>query len=346
MRIVHLLNSLGDANGITNVVVDLATAQVSAGDSVMICAKPGVYSDVLKAGGVAVSPVDFTMRKPLAVLNTIHSLRSVLRKFHPDIIHVHTITPLILCRAMCFKEPIVATIHNEWSRRATIMGLASLAVGVSEATTSSMERRGIPASRLRTVPNGVVGSPRRGAGITAAQLQHPAVLFVGSFSRRKGVDVLLNAFATLGGHIPKIHLYLIGRNSGLNPALMADNLGIAESVHVVGLADPFPYYMGADIFVLPSRSEPFALVLLEAMEFGLPLLGARVGGIEELLDLENGGLTFESESSVELANLIVRVLEDPIEHSRLSQRSRELAPRFSTSVMASKYKSIYLERAK
>lgn len=340
MRVLHMVNGIDPANGISNVVVDLSTTQSREGDDVAVLGRYTVYRDLFIEHGVSLYEADFTKRTPVRMLRALARIRTVVREFKPDVIHVHTITPLLLLRVLCVRIPIVATVHNEWQKASDLMRWADCAVGVSEPVTQSMIERGIPAPRMRTVSNGVTGTPRRSGG-EQANVEHPAVLFVGSISERKGVDVLLNAFATVHRLHRNAHLYLVGNVDWPEARELSRSLGLEDSVDFTGRQDPYRFYANADVFVLPSRSEPAPLVLLEAAELGTPLLGAQVGGIASFLEDEKGGLTFQNENAEELAELIDRVLRDPGLRAELKERSQRLATMHSVELMAAEYRSVY-----
>jgi glycosyltransferase involved in cell wall biosynthesis len=101
-------------------------------------------------------------------------------------------------------------------------------------------------------------------------------LSVGRLSRQKGQDLLLEALAIARADLPPVELTLVG--SGPEEGRlhrMTRQLGLEDIVHFAGYrSDPSPYFRSADCFVLASRWEGFGVVLLEALQFGLPLLAA------------------------------------------------------------------------
>jgi len=116
-------------------------------------------------------------------------------------------------------------------------------------------------------------------------------LFVGHEFERKGLDVALHALTRVPSDV---HLLVVG---GTDPMVAearsrAEALGVAGRVHLAGAhSDPRPYYRAADVFVLPSAYEANALVLLEALACGLPVVATRVGYAPDLIrDGENGYL--------------------------------------------------------
>lgn len=111
-------------------------------------------------------------------------------------------------------------------------------------------------------------------------------LYLGTGYRRKGLDVLLRAFAMFAGSHPGARLAVVGRDS--NPgefrALTAD-LGVADRVHFAGgRRDAEVCYAAADVYVLPTRYDPFANSTVEALASGLPVITTTTNGGSERVD--------------------------------------------------------------
>lgn len=111
------------------------------------------------------------------------------------------------------------------------------------------------------------------------------VLFVGRFYRRKRVDILLRAAATLRGRIPDLEVRIVG-NGPCAPALhaLARELELDRSVTWLGdvsRAQLAAEYNRATVFCLPSVQEGFGIVLLEAMAAGKPVVAARAAAVPD-----------------------------------------------------------------
>ena len=161
------------------------------------------------------------------------------------------------------------------------------------------ELYGAEPSRIEIVPPGVDHSmfrPSRGEGaLLRARLgleDRPLLLFVGRIQPLKGVDVAIRALALLDD--PRSTLVVVGGPSG--PSGAAESNRLHELVVELGLGDrvvflpPQPhdaladFYRAADVCVVPSRSESFGLVALEAAACGTPVVAAAVGGLRSLVD--------------------------------------------------------------
>lgn len=151
----------------------------------------------------------------------------------------------------------------------------------------------------------------------------PYILTVAKLYERKGIDILLEAIAhvkqQLGGH----RFLFIGDGPEEGKLRrMAVDLHIDS--HVVFLGDvpsrEVPaFFRNCEFFVLPSRSEPFGIVLLEAMTLDKAIVATRVGGIPEFVKDGETGLLIEPCDSKALAENILRLLQDHELRSRLGK---------------------------
>jgi D-inositol-3-phosphate glycosyltransferase len=172
---------------------------------------------------------------------------------------------------------------------------ASLVVAVSRALEARIRSElDLPASVPTVVINmGVdrsVFTPAAGEG-ARADLGWPdgakVALFAGNLIERKGVDVLVAAFADLHARGLCDRLAIAG--DGPQRELLyaqAAALGVGEAVEFLGAVEAATLAQlmrSADVFVLPSRDEPLGVVLLEAMACGTPVVASRVGGIPEIV---------------------------------------------------------------
>jgi glycosyltransferase involved in cell wall biosynthesis len=313
MRILHILNHTVPANGHVSAMVDLACTQARLRHQVFVCSAGGGFDEVLAQYGIEHLHVDQS-RKPAILLAALFKTHRALRRIRPDIVHAHMMTSAIIAAALRplhgFK--LVTTVHNDFQRSAILMGLGQRVIGVSEAVSQAMIKRGISPKKMRTVLNGTIGSPRFPPPLPAPlTLQRPAVLFVGGLHPRKGVDDLINAFGIIAGQCPQAHLYLIG-SGPFQPEYerLAAAQGNGRITFCGHLADPRPYLLGGDVFVLASHAEPAGLVLSEAREAGCAIVATDVGGIPEMLDGGRAGILVPPKRPDLLAAVLLPLLQN------------------------------------
>lgn len=173
--------------------------------------------------------------------------------------------------------------------------------------------------------------------------QAPLLLFVANDYARKGLDTLLQALAKLS---PEVHLAVAG-----NPApipryrQLAEQLGLSERVHFLGSRnDLTPVYLAADCLTHPTLEDSFAMVVLEAMAHGLPVVvsGPAYCGISrQLQDGVQALLLTDPRDATSLADRIHAVLAQPALAQQLRQHALAFAQAHSWKSAALQYEHLY-----
>ena len=157
------------------------------------------------------------------------------------------------------------------------------------------------------------------------------IIYAGVLIPRKGVHLLLDAFAALNHPSAQLHLVGHPENAGFAESLRAQarDLQIADRVHFVGgvsQAQLAEYFGRARVMALPSLSEGLGRVVVEAMLLGTPVIGSRVGGIPDLVsDGENGFLV--EAGDVEALTAALRWIYDS-DVTAMGERARDFALEF------------------
>jgi glycosyltransferase involved in cell wall biosynthesis len=165
------------------------------------------------------------------------------------------------------------------------------------------------------------------------------VLFVGRISRYKGGEFVLPLATALRSpaETPDVHISVVG---SIHLANLASALEADPSVQLVG-AKPsneiVPYMQAADLFILPSLSEGFPRVVIEAMACGLPIVAFDVGGVRDILGPAQQGCVVPRGDVDAMAATIRRVLADPALIERLREENLREVARFSTDEVASMF---------
>lgn len=314
MRILQLLNHTQRFNGHVHAAVDLACAETKLGHTVAIASGGGDFDHLLAANEIETMSVNHE-RRPAALMKGLTTLYRLTRRWKADVVHAHMVTSAVLAWPVCrsIGIPLVTTVHNEFEKGAILMGIGTRVITVSEAVGQSMRRRGISSSKIDVVLNGTIGSARFvGKDRTPRHLDSPAILFVGGQHPRKGLPDLLAAFDTVYGRNPHARLYVIGDGPYLDTYVnQARSMACRSAVSFLGAQDdPFPYLLGADIFVLPSHADPAPLVLSEAREAGCAIVATDVDGIPELLEHGNAGILVPARNPAKLAEALCSLVED------------------------------------
>ncbi|MBX3301840.1 MAG: glycosyltransferase family 4 protein [Nitrospira sp.] len=143
-------------------------------------------------------------------------------------------------------------------------------------------------------------------------LEDPYILCIAMHNEKKGLDVLLRAFKQVRNSFPTFKLVLVG-DGPLRNSLeeLADSLGLQEQVVFCGKQgrpEVTNILIGCEVFVLPSRSEPFGIVILEAMACKKPVIATKVAGPMEIIEDGITGILVEADNPDMLAKAMINIL--------------------------------------
>lgn len=206
----------------------------------------------------------------------------------PLVVHVHA-TEFDRCGGAAGVNPAVYAIEKEG------MEVADAVIAVSEYTKHIIMREyGIPAEKVHVVHNGVDAATLPQPGNTLSRLRelkrsgYAIVLFLGRVTLQKGPDYFLRVAQRVRQKNSKV-LFVMSGSGDMEAQMMryAAQLGIADKVLFTGFvsgAERHEMYAAANLFVMPSVSEPFGLTTLEAMSLGTPVLISKQSGVSEAVN--------------------------------------------------------------
>jgi D-inositol-3-phosphate glycosyltransferase len=184
---------------------------------------------------------------------------------------------------------------------------------------------------------------------------HRVLLFAGRLEPLKGADTLLGAVAKLGEdqRFDDVVTLVIGEDSGDGSvaggerrrleAVAGDN-GLALRVRFLGAVeheDLADYYALADICVVPSRTETFGLVALEAQALGTPVVASAVGGLTEIIEDGQTGILVADREPQAFAGAIASLLDDAALRERMGEAARLRAASFTWTRAVERLAAIY-----
>jgi UDP-glucose:(heptosyl)LPS alpha-1,3-glucosyltransferase len=200
--------------------------------------------------------------------------------------------------------------------------------------------------RCSLVPNGVdinafSNTPERRSAARASlgiAPGDPVALFVGGDWERKGLRAAIQAVGLTGS----VRLLVVGRGDTRWYGSIAANAKISDRVVFAGVVDtPLPFFLAADVFLLPTSYETFSLATYEAAAAGLPLLVGRVNGVEDIL-CEGFNGWFITQDPAQIADRLRRLLQPGVSQL-MGNRSRAAVQRFSWTAMVDGYETLYSE---
>ena len=238
------------------------------------------------------------------------------------------------------SEAIPAAASRIRGERRVVRAADRLIAGSEAERDHLVELYGADPERVAVVPLGVDHEVFHPRGREAARKRFgfgdaPTVVFVGRLQPLKGPDVAVSALGRLSRIVPDAQLVIAGGDSPrghtgetMRLVLAARRLGVVRRVTFL---DPLPHrdladlYRAADAVVIPSASETFGLVALEAAACGAPVVATAVGGLRRLVRDGQTGYLVPRRDPAAFAAALSRVITDPAARDRLGANAVELA---------------------
>ncbi len=197
------------------------------------------------------------------------------------------------------KKPLVVTVHstefdrsgslcpNPWISDIEWQGMyhADRVITVSRYMKSQlMERYGVPGDKIEVVYNSI-DPGRYSKGKIRFGLDEKVVLFLGRLTLQKGPDYFLQAAKRVLEKQKNVRFVVVGTGDMLPQLIdLSINMGISNDVTFTGFQKEIDdYYRMADLYVMPSVSEPFGITALEAMASETPVIVSRQSGVSEVV---------------------------------------------------------------
>ncbi|MDE3036095.1 MAG: glycosyltransferase family 4 protein, partial [Nitrospirota bacterium] len=291
-------------------------------------------------------------------MNRMRRIRRLVGTVKPDLLHAQSISCGLYAAVAAFgrRLPVLTSIQGQdlyqasFLQRKTEVRWALRAAGRVTAVTPALATLAESLTGVRpihVVPHGFLheqGIASRDAlrerfGLRPLEL---VLLCAARLDPIKGVDVLVQAVAD----VPEATVWLAGDGpERRHLEQMAASLGVAQRLRFLGNLphrDLAERMRAADLFVLPSRSEAFGIVLAEAMDAGLPIVASRVGGIPGLVEADNG-LLVPPEDPAALAWAIRELLADPERRAAMARVNPEKAKAYRWETVGETYWKAYRE---
>lgn len=360
-RILHVIN--GELySGAERVQDLLALRLLEFGYEVgFACIKPDKFPERRMAQDAPLYRVPMASR---ADVGCGLKLAGIVRDEGYALVHTHTPRAALVGRiaALLAGVPMVHHVHSPTARdtenamrnrintlmeRVSLTGVARL-IPVSRSLENYLRGEGWDAGRIRMVANGV---PTPGPlPARAAPAGEWVVGSVALFRPRKGIEVLLEAIATLRGQGRAVRLRAVGpfETAAYEADIraLADRLGVADAIDWTGFTqDVNAEFARMDAFVLPSLfGEGMPMVILEAMAVGVPAVASDVEGIPEVLEHGRTGLVVPPADAASLAAALAELMDGRHDWRAMRETAYETQrTRFSDRSMAEGVAKVYAE---
>lgn len=346
-----------------------ALAEIPGLDVHFITVHPSIPEDAELPWGRATVHL-LSLPRGVRLLTGYHASRLVLQRrlerLRPDVVHGHGTEHEYAFAAAKSGFPWVATLHNyipllraasRWSGRPRLALLRVLERAVLSSAEHIICTTNFLADEIRHETRAevhVIGNIVSDHFFRVGAERHawePTVLFVGYFRREKDVLTLVRAFAALRKALPEARLDLVGAPvqsdlrylKEINDEI--DSLRLREVVRFRGLLGQHEVARAmakAGVVALPSTSEPFGLVLAEALATGTPVVATRVGGVPSVVPHGECGFLVDAGDVAGFAQALVGVLADTTARMRLGVAARDHARRqFGAAEIAARTHAVY-----
>lgn len=264
-----------------------------------------------------------------------------LKKFAPDIIIVHNKKAINIFKAVArlLNAKIVAVSHNPKFRH---IDKCDGIFTITDYQRDIFIQKGYPAHRIFTVPNLI--SEKR--DFTLPQFRQPPIIgTMGRFDPMKGFPDFIEALSLLKKQGITFEAVIGGaqqdayRNEYEKIRSLIKENELENDVKLLGwVQDKAEFFKNIDIFVLPSRFEPFGIVLLEAMLHGKPVVSSLAEGPAEIFaHNSDAAYLFDVGDIAAMADRLKTALQNPTAAAQTAQRGYELCCRnYSLEVVADK----------
>ncbi|WP_374045207.1 glycosyltransferase family 4 protein [Pseudomonas donghuensis] len=347
--ILHLLSS-GGFYGVERMLLDHCRSTPGQ-HLVLFLGAPDQLVARFRAAGVACQTCD-----------GMGELLGQLRQRHDQqpLINSHNFKGLLFgwLGARLWRLPMVATQHGftPTSRKQHLYTWISLqlcrtatigqVICVAESIKRIHRQAGVAEAKLQVIPNGLPDAQalperRHGDGRWLAG-------YVGRLSREKGPDLFLDALIPLCQRHPQLAAVMLG-DGPERKALQAriDAAGLSERIRLPGYQTDMRAWMARlDALVISSRTEGTPMILLEAMQDGVPVVAFGVGGIPDVIEHGHSGLLARPLAVDELAMQLEALMLDPAQAGELITRARHTQrERYHLPTLAQRWARIYLGAA-
>ena len=342
MRILQII-TLSELGGAQSVIANLSNRLVDNNEVIVAAGEgDGKLYDMLD-NRIVKEHIPSLVRKisPVNELKTIMEMRRLYRKFHPDIIHLHSSKAGLLGRIAFPKSKTVYTVHGFDSIRTAFRKFlplekalqykCSAIVGVSKYDENNLRAEGIKRN-VSCIYNGISEPEKLTTDpfATYRQKYKGIILTIARLSPQKKWDM----FVEIASKMPDYAFLWIGNQHEYTESHSSNCFFLGN------MSNAGSYIEYADLFWLPSNYEGLPIVILEAFANGCPVVASKVGGIPEILDGKNG-FAVENDSEMMTDRISYLMENDEIRHKMGEEARKRYDENFNIDKMTEGYLKIY-----
>ena len=355
MKVLFILSRI-EKNGVTTHSLDLARGLVKHGHE-LVMITGGIYGGVTNKHYEFLKEIlrDFEdigteihyfglpkgniLNKSYTAIKSILKVLRLIKAIKADVIHCQS--PNTTFMPWLIRKKYVTTVHSDLLKPNIMYKNPTKLIAVSgESKKYGIRVLKAKAEDVPIVLHGIskrfskpVPEDKKQAIKTQNNIPDDKILigFVGRITQVKGLDILIKAVAEdLPSNLrDKVHLiflgdyYLDSDKAWLNNHI--EQSGISNQITLMPFQDPQPIYQIFDIFVLPSRSDTFGLVAVEAMMSGCCTVRSDSYGAYDQIDHGTDGFIFEMDNHVQLSRILTELLNNPKLRSEIAKKGKAKA---------------------
>ncbi|MCK5013731.1 MAG: glycosyltransferase family 4 protein [Candidatus Omnitrophica bacterium] len=359
MNILFLSTHL-NSGGITSYLFTMTKGLICRGHQVHIVTSGGNMEKEFLSIGAKLLTLNIRTKSELdpRIYFALFPLSRYIRENKIDLVHAQTrITQVMgaLLKRLTGK-PFVSTCHGFFKTRLSrrlVPCWGDVVIAISEAVEWHLrhdfrvarEKVSLIASGIDFNEFDLIDGARKKERRARFHLgDEPVVGIVARLSDVKGQDILIEAMNKVVPYIPNAILLLVGEGKMENVLReKVQSLNLGDHVRFFSIVNnTYEMLSLFDIFAMPSRQEGLGLSIMEAQAAGLPVVASRVGGIPSLIEDGKTGVLVEPENSSELADAIVKLLQDPERLKEIGMAGREFIKKtFLADKMTDKVIQLY-----
>lgn len=281
-----------------------------------------------------------------------------LKSIKPNIVHVQQIS--LMCIPAFFSKKLLKKPYIVYGRGSDVYHMSFFWRKISKVflknsdkvivLTENMKRelQKIYFGEILVIPNGIDLNNYRNLLKSNSKINNKKIIiFVGTLSPLKGLKYLIKAMKIIHTKMENAILMIIGDGEDRKSLKeLVTTLDLEKEVIFIGKIpnnDVSKYLIEADVFVLPSISEGFPNVILEAMAAGLPIVSTNVYGLSEIIINEENGYLVEPKNPQQLANRLLQILENPLKSKNFSNNNIEEVKKYSWNNIIGYLEEVYLK---
>lgn len=307
------------------------------------------YNEAIKLAGIEVvsiihsdSPlIPITTNKNYKIFNfskhdpiALFKLQRLVKREKPDFIITHGNRAHYMMKKAAGIIPVIGVLHTFSFDH---IKNCNYVISVSREMRRQLIEEGYIKSKIFHIPN-MIRLPKDIKYIAPVPATLPTIGLITRIEKIKGVDIFIKALSILKSQKVKFKAKIAGEgNEAENIKKLIIKHGLEDNIQMLGwIREPQKFYKQIDILTLPSREEPFGIVILEGFLYSKPLIVSNVSGPMEIVEADKDALVFENENHVELARSLDKMLSDQQLQKKLSENGFNKVKLYDINIISKK----------